>query len=331
MEPVLISLTEEKTFPLNSPSTFIGRDQWRVNIRLPGDAVADVHCELIRQKAGFRLINLSETGTLVNGESVTEADIGDGDELTIASHRLRLFCAVETAESPEETVHGKTELSIEDRWSALNMSTAVTESAKEPRQTPDGTVLQIAQTTSEIAAQTVVEPQFFVMLGGHETGPLPLHALQQLAQDHRITADTPVKTEDVSHWSTAAGLNIDIPPLPVPSEPPDTEPVTDNADAKSCEASSSTAQWMLARCTWVLLSPVFYISACVRAVSALSPRMLIGGTAVTIALSATLFFWYRGWTQTAVMGTLTLDGKPLSGVTVTLTGMGTGGGGRRVH
>jgi len=330
MDPVLVSLTEEKSFPLKRPSIFIGRDQWRVDIRLPDDAVEDVHCELIRQETGFRLVNFSESGTLVNGKPVSQAVIRDGDELTIASHRMRLFCAAAPVELTSEISPAATDLSIEARWSALNISSSDTESATDALPTPVPTELKIAPTRTtplatpeETTPETVVEPQFFVMLGGHETGPLPLQAVEQLALDHRITIDTRVKAEGADHWSVAAGLNIDIPP-PAQADALDQETQDDDSNTSLCPVPLNAAQRVIASSAWLLLSPVFYISSCVRALSALSPGTLVGGTAMTIALTAALLFWCRGWTQTALTGTLTLDGSPLAAVRITLTGKMTG-------
>jgi pSer/pThr/pTyr-binding forkhead associated (FHA) protein len=128
MSPVLVSLTDEKSFPLNRPSIFIGRDRWRVDVRLPGEQVEEVHCELIQHGIGFRLINLSDAGTLVNGQPVSEAVLQNGDELTIGTHRLRLSCGTATSEA---RIDLRSDGSAEEEWAALNQESETLEEVLE--------------------------------------------------------------------------------------------------------------------------------------------------------------------------------------------------------
>jgi len=327
MDAVLVSLTEERSFALKQPSTFIGRDRWRVDIRLPDSAVEDVHCELIRLESGFQLINLSESGTLVNGEPASHVVIRDGDELTIASHRMRLFFSTVPVEVSDAILTDPAELSIEARWSALNMPVSDAESVPDSSAAPPLTGSEPGSRDTAApevtTSRTAIEPQFFVMLSGQETGPLPLPAIEQLALDYRITADTPVRAEETHHWSVAAGLNIDIPP-PVQPDASGTGINDNSSDVPSASAPPNPAQQILASSAWTIISPLFYVSTCIRVLPALSPRTLVSGMAMFIALTAVLLFWYRGLTQTALTGTLTLNERPLAAVSVTFTGMVTG-------
>ena len=54
-------------------------------------------------------------------------------------------------------------------------------------------------------------------------------------------------------------------------------------------------------------------------------KKAIAITAVfVVAVGFLLFAWIKGWSQTALTGTLTLDGEPVPAVVITLTGMMTG-------
>ena len=59
-------------------------------------------------------------------------------------------------------------------------------------------------------AQTEVPlaPQFFIMRGDEEVGPLPRQAIEELADDGSILSDTPVRLEESEQWSTAAAVGF---------------------------------------------------------------------------------------------------------------------------
>ena len=411
MSPVLVSLTDEKSSPLNRPSIFVGRDRWRVDVRLPGEDVDEVHCELIQHGTGFRLINLSDSGTLVNGQPVSEAVLRDGDELTIASHRLRLSCgpvasvarievwsddsaeeawATLSQEEPDPDAQpGRSTTDVADNdgepgiatsglWqiqlAGLELGPMPWDELKEMVQTgqaqltdpvrstgssewrPVSEVLELDEVseanadfaTSETgnglagepgessstldsnepeetpnSSEPVLDgdPQFFVMIDETESGPVPLESLQQLALEYRIGADTLVREEDESEWMAAGSLPIDIPPpVEARGEMPPEETTKPN-----CEPSSATPdQQLIAKLSWLVLAPFYYLANAIHAILSLSPRTLAIGGVTVVVVGSVLFFWFRGWSQTALTGTLTLDGQPVPAVLITLTGMSTG-------
>lgn len=418
MSPLLVSLTDKKTFALNRPSVFIGRDQWRADVRLSGELVDEVHCELIRHGTGFRLINLSETGTLVNGKRVDEAVLCDGDELTIASHRLQLSCGTAAGESRVEVWSDDV---AESEWATVNRHPgeneatgprAVVPGTSPPRSSPSDSELwriqlagvelgpmpwdelykmvdsgqaQLADPVRStespdwrplsevIAAEPMsdsstpllplplakmepavgmegagtppaitdpnhadsdlpgshenqteplpVAPQYFVMLGETETGPVPLDTLQQLALERRLTGVTRVRREDESEWSVAGGLGIAFPPPQEVFDEPPTEELTKPGRAPSPE---TPARKLWTRLAWLVISPIYNTANAVRAVLSLSPKTMAISGVVLVVGGSLLLTWVRGWSQTALSGILTLDGKPLPAVVVTLTGMTTG-------
>jgi len=76
--------------------------------------------------------------------------------------------------------------------------------------------------------------------------------------------------------------------------------------------------------SWLVLAPFYYLANAIHAILSLSPRTLAIGGVTVVVVGSVLFFWFRGWSQTALTGTLTLDGQPVPAVLITLTGMSTG-------
>ena len=406
MSPELVSLADEKCFPLNRPSIFIGRDRWRVDVCLPGDAVEEVHCELIQHGTGFRVINLSDSGTLVNGQPGTEAVLQDGDELTNATYRLRLSCRATLGES---RIGVRSDDSAEQEWAALHqegeaseplpaasaegcrpaLATAgmwqiqlaglelgpmpwyeLSEMAETGQAQPTDPVRsssspewrpfsEVVAAGSAAPSATITEkllpkdpsslnspddassnsdsvvsgtgpdpehepasnPQFFVMLGETETGPVPLEVLQQLALEYRLTGITLVREESETEWTPAGALPIDFPP---PVEVQAEQQPEEKTEPKREQPPATPLQELWAKLTWLLLSPIYYLANGLRVIASLSPRTLAVGGVAAVILGSVAFFWFRGWSQTALTGTLTLDGEPVPAMLVTLTGMSTG-------
>lgn len=446
MSATLVSLTDEKSFPLNRPSIFVGRDRWRVDVCLTGDDVDEVHCELVQQGSGFRLINLSSGRTLVNGEAVNEAVLHDGDEVTIATHRLRLSCSVAT----EARVDVWSDAAAEAEWAAVNHfgqaapepeveATSSPNFAEAEAKTGDGAesssviiespgshrwkvqlagmelgpmswdeLQQMVQTgqaqpsdpvraeemsdwlpysavaagpkpVSELSAEPVaepaphspsllpprekvaagrmrgpqnksvapepnldepaesdsdieppadelppVEPQYFVILNESdiptETGPVPLEALQQLALEYRLTGVTRVRREDETEWSAAGALAIDFPP---PPEVKDETPKAKPKEKKECPPQTPSRK-LVTGIAWVFLAPVYTLSDAIRGLLSMSKTAIAITAVVAVAVGFLLLTWMKGWSQTALTGTLTLDGEPVPAVVITLTGMMTG-------
>ncbi|MBC8290372.1 MAG: DUF4339 domain-containing protein [Planctomycetes bacterium] len=444
MSATLVSLTDEKSFPLNRPSIFVGRDRWRVDVRLSGDDVDEVHCELVQQGSGFRLINLSSSGTLVNGEPVSEVVLHDGDEVTIATHRLRLSCA----ETSKARVDVWSDAAAEAEWAALNqfddvetspavelkphtsISASVPElGASEPKaarqliESPEShrwkiqlagmelgpmswdELQQMVQTGQAQPADPVraegtedwcpyseviagprpaakqnppqpasapsllpsgenvadgrmkgrhnrpsipaskidegpiteahseeeppvelppVEPQYFVILDESdsptETGPVPLEALQQLALEYRLNGVTRVRREDETDWSAAGALAIDFPP-PLETE---AESPKKQTKVRPETATPPPSRNLVTGVVWLILAPIYTLADAIRGLLSMPKKTIVVTAVVAVAVSFLLFTWIRGWSQTALTGTLTLDGEPVPAVVITLTGMMTG-------
>lgn len=438
MSATLVSLTEEKSFPLNRPSNFVGRDRWRVDVQLSGDGVDDVHCELVQEQTGFRLINLSSKGTQVNGKTVTETVLRDGDELTIAAHRLRLCCidasraqvvwsdaaaeaewaAVNHFEPGQE---GASECAVSERdrsgvtasspvpriespeshrwlvqlagmelgpmsWSELQKMVQTGEVQVADPVCPEGTdawrpyseVLagageapvqssstqnppqsvpalfrsefrkldgQDQEKTEEVSVPgtspgenispaadsedaapvhlPAIEPQYYVILdeseSSVETGPVPFEALQQLALEHRLTGVTRVRREDETEWSAAGTLAIDFPSVPDPEFERPAERPGENQTAALPESRS-----LMAGVVWLFLAPVYTLFDAIRGLQGMPKKTIVVTAVFAVTAGVLLATWVRGWSQTALTGTLTLDGEPVPAVVVTLTGMTTG-------
>ena len=429
MSATLVSLTDEKLFPLNRPSIFVGRDRWRVDVCLAGDDVDDVHCELVQQGSGFRLINLSSGGTFVNGESVSEAVLHDGDEVTIATHRLRLSCSGVN----EARVGGWSETTAEAEWAAVNhfdqttvalgikatspanladdnsnpaeepaFDSAAIESpelhcwkvqlagmelgpmpwdelqkmvqtgqaqpsdsvraeemsdwlpysavAAGPIPDPEPVAKQASGQIKRLQSESATrkepldariefesrsesladelppgEPQYFVILDESnsptETGPVPLEALQQLAREYRLTGVTRVRREDEIEWFAAGALVIDFPP-PLPEEKAEVPKVEPKQEQESQPQKSSRN--LVTGIAWGFLAPVYTLSDAIRGLLSMSKKAIAITAVVVVAVGFLLFTWIKGWSQTALTGTLTLDGEPVPAVVITLTGMMTG-------
>jgi len=189
MSPVLVSLTDEKSFPLNRPSIFVGRDRWRVDVRLPGEDVDEVHCELIQHGTGFRLINLSDSGTLVNGQPVSEAVLRDGDELTIASHRLRLSCGPVASVARIEVWSDD---SAEEAWATLSQE------EPDPDAQPGRSTTDVADNDGEPGIAT--SGLWQIQLAGLELGPMPWDELKEMVQTGQAQLTDPVRSTGSSEW-----------------------------------------------------------------------------------------------------------------------------------
>ena len=150
------------------------------------------------------------------------------------------------------------------------------------------------------------------MLGETETGPVPLEVLQQLALEYRLTGITLVREESETEWTPAGALPIDFPP---PVEVQAEQQPEEKTEPKREQPPATPLQELWAKLTWLLLSPIYYLANGLRVIASLSPRTLAVGGVAAVILGSVAFFWFRGWSQTALTGTLTL---------VTLTGMSTG-------
>jgi hypothetical protein len=164
-------------------------------------------------------------------------------------------------------------------------------------------------TEAPIEVKKPLAPQFFIMRGGDEVGPLPRQAIQELADDGSLQADTPVRLEDSTEWSTAAAVGLHCSAVG-----PDA--VDDRAASSGREVPGGVA--------WLVFAPYYFVVGLVRSVASLEPRRLAKWSAIVLVIGAVTFGWYRSWSQTAMRGVITLDGEPVAEVLVQLTGAGTG-------
>lgn len=68
-----------KSFDLAKPTTVLGR-KTDADLRIPLSDISRSHCEFVLQNGSVKVRDLdSSNGTFVNGEQVTESDLGAGD------------------------------------------------------------------------------------------------------------------------------------------------------------------------------------------------------------------------------------------------------------
>lgn len=392
MKPVLVSIDQSGEYAIEQPSTYIGRTEWKVDICLPDPAVAEVHCELIREENSLKVVDLGHGSVFVNGNEVEECNLGDGDELTIATYRFRLGfdskdddALVETtfSEASSETNEAEDDsefwmlrmgelelgpmawfeleemisagtvqlddpvrLPADESWQTVGdvLSRRSDWLTDEPNADPDdgrsasATPIRSRLKTTPKPARNVVAPhttsephadnegitidpdqQFIIIQNGREVGPLPMAAIQESATAGTLLRDTPIRSESSAEWSTAAERNIEFPE-------PDTVSLPDSADPDPLQPRNEKPVSPGALLLWYLLAPVFAISSLIQ--SLLTLRMAPRKVAVVIAacLLVTWAGWsfVKSWSQTALSGTITLDGEPLPDVLIHATGPKTG-------
>src|SRR5262245_8583772 len=108
MNPKLIAIAgpwSGSSFPLAEGAHVVGRDP-DSQIRLDESAVSRRHCEIVRSANRFTIRDLgSRNHTFVNGNAITETEIGPGDEVEIGAS-LFVVAASESSElRPEDSVY----------------------------------------------------------------------------------------------------------------------------------------------------------------------------------------------------------------------------------
>jgi hypothetical protein len=93
-QPALVvtyGLTARKYRPLQRDLVVIGQGRGS-DIGLTGPDIADAHCVLFRTAAGWRVRDCgSRIGTRLNGKSVQEAELCDGDVLQVGTFNFRVY------------------------------------------------------------------------------------------------------------------------------------------------------------------------------------------------------------------------------------------------
>ena len=154
-------------------------------------------------------------------------------------------------------------------------------------------------------------PQFFIMRGHDEVGPLPRQAIQELADEGKILADTPVRLEESDEWSTAAAVGLHCSAVKTPGQ---------TAEVDSASVDRTVAGGF----AWLIFAPYYLITGLARPIASLDPRRAVLWGAVILVTGTFVWSWFQSWSQTAMRGIVTLDGQPIGDVLVQLTGAQTG-------
>ena len=154
-------------------------------------------------------------------------------------------------------------------------------------------------------------PQFFIRRGDDELGPLPRQSIQDLADEGSLHADTPVRLEDSEEWSTAAAVGFHC-------------SFAESTTVASIRTKTESGGMVAGGAVWILFAPYFHLLGLFRSLASLDGRKVAKWGIVVAVIVAVTFNWVRSWSQTAMQGTITLDGQPVADVLVQLTGAGTG-------
>ena len=224
----------------------------------------------------------------------------------------------------------------------------------------------ISKTTSDLVPQetpsTSVEASqehFFVVLAHREEGPVPLFAIQDLADQDLVKPLSPMRRESERTWTTAQLYGVTF------SDPNDesfdvpADHVTNKRRAKKNSPTSGTTpnkddsligstgsnqasttkpsskeleqnpknkdrRGLAGTLMWCAVAPWYYVTTGITSVRSMKPQQIAGAV---IVLAVCWYFaagWMRGWTQTALTGVMTMDEKPLADVVITVSGLTTG-------
>ncbi len=401
MVMVLESADRSQRFPLDRESTYVGSSEWKSDIFLTAPDIAEVHCELTIVGRVVRVVALTDFGVIVNGQTVHEATLSDGDELGIASLRFRLAGEAPDTDSawpespgsempsanvpaePEpvtpqpvtpqlsrwsvrmsgmnlgpldwdelQTMLGRGEVRLDDEvqresettWQVLRdvlprsggdgllCDDASIESVdfvprrRRVRSMPDSSEAASRSTGQEradsedgspnereVAADLAgpLAPQFFIMRGGEEVGPLPRQAIQELADQGSLFADTAVRLEDAETWSTAEAVGFHCSAVDPANN--QTDPIAKLTNQKSASGAM-----------WLIFAPYYFVSGVARMIEDIDPRRAARWSVAILVVGVVTFGWLKSWSQTAMRGVVTLDGQPVANVLVQLAGVQTG-------
>lgn len=170
-----------------------------------------------------------------------------------------------------------------------------------------------SQNEREVAADiaTPLAPQFFIMRGGEEVGPLPRQAIQELADQGSLFADTAVRLEDVETWSTAAAVGFHCSAV---------DPANNQTDPIAEQTNQKSATGVM----WLIFAPFYFVSGVARIIEDVDPRRAATWGVAILVVGVVAFGWLKSWSQTAMRGVVTLDGQPVANVLIQLAGVQTG-------
>ena len=175
------------------------------------------------------------------------------------------------------------------------------------------------EAAGSVATAVTSEPMFYVQRDGDEVGPLPLSVMHEFSHDGLLNPDTPVRSEDDAAWTTAEEYGFEFP----------IEEVETPASVES-ESPSAAPDRLRGSALWVVFAPFFFALSAGQTLSSLSRRQMLVTGVVLLAVGAVGMHLGRIWSQTALVGRITLDGEPLANVVILLTGTATGDSGTGV-
>jgi hypothetical protein len=173
--------------------------------------------------------------------------------------------------------------------------------------------VDVDQDADDDSAEMVMPlaPQFFIMRGDDEVGPLPRQAIQDLADEGSILANSPVRLEEAEQWTTAAAVGFHC-----RAAEPAGSPAAATAESKTRHRATGIL--------WIVFAPYYFVSGVAATIEKTDPRRAAKWGAAIVVAGVLAFGWFRSWSQTAMRGVVTLDGLPVPEVLVHLAGAMTG-------
>lgn len=154
-------------------------------------------------------------------------------------------------------------------------------------------------------------PQFFIKRDDEEVGPLPRQAIQELANEGSILANTPVRLEEAEQWSTAAAVGFHC-----QAAVPTGSQVDSSVESKAKHRATGIL--------WIAFAPYYFVSGVAATIEKIDRRRAAKWGASIVVAGFLAFGWFRSWSQTAMRGVVTVDGQPVAEALIQLTGAGTG-------
>lgn len=262
--------------------------------------------------------------TTLHAAAVVAFEAGDDPEPTPHEHSDPAVVDDKTSvdarskcQIPPRSGNGRVEPSRHADWTSPVQATAEKsalerETIESPPTSPDR--------PSAPLPSAIDEPQYFIQRRSSEEGPLPRSAVQELVSRGELSAETPVRLEWNSRWSSAADLGFAYPDAGLKSQP---QNEAAEAGTRTAPEHSSSAS-VTAGVRWGLMAPFFYARSMTTSLRSLSLKhlvlLLLAGGSVSFAAQRIM----NRYARTALTGTVVLDGQPLGNVKVTLTGMKSG-------
>ena len=157
-------------------------------------------------------------------------------------------------------------------------------------------------------SEEAAEAYFYIQRDGVEVGPLTLLTVREFVDDGLLQPETPIRGEDDLDWTTAKEYGLEF-PVPEVEGANDPTPAAQSAvDGKGPHLSGGLL--------WLVFAPFFFLTSGGRSVAEMSRRQLVVAATAVLLLGYAGFYVARNWSQTALTGTITLDGDPVQGAAV---------------